>query len=206
MSEAVTKTVKNVPLGQNKTLVDLPLARPAGAVGDLAAVVSARAVQRGDFGIGHACDVVVVADGDDGEVLARTRLATTPTCDLLPLYAYRVDGRRFRVRLVGTGDGVASAELTVLWPVRAASVDLSGTSIGQALDKLDTTLSRQPAGSARPAPAPYELEPLAADNKPWCPVAPGQTNIVPIYRRGNRILNTGASLPANTADGRVTRL
>ena len=76
MTTAITKSAKDVRLRENAVLIDVPLVRPAG-VPRAALVASARAMQRGSFGIGHSFDVVVEAA--DGAVLASARLSTTPS-------------------------------------------------------------------------------------------------------------------------------
>ena len=201
MATATTKTVKDVRLRDNVVLIDMPLTTPPG-VREASLVVSARAMQRGSFSIGHAFDLHV--EDADGNTLASTRLSTTPSCDILPLWAFSPPTHAFRVKLRGTGGGLANAEVTVLWPIDKASVVSNAAEIGDAVGQLRPSIPSQTVGAAPQVPIMRaELAPLSAEDKQVCPVAPGQTNIVPIYRRGVRARSTAMPIDANNNIMRV---
>lgn len=202
MSQAITRNVNNVSLGKNTVLIEIPVTLPS-RVAKASVVISARAEQRGTFSLGHSFDVVVRDSKKQTSV--RSRLSSTPACDMLPLFSHEIESDAM-VQLVGTGGGVVTAEMTVLWPVKSQSVDMSGT-ISEAINALEAEAPPEQIVSSAPPPRrrrpPPEIAPLSAEDRTVCPVAPGQNNIVPIYRRGNRLRNTPGPIEANNSIMRV---
>lgn len=168
-------------------------------------VVSARVMRRGHLSVRN--QIMVVGKDSAGKLLFSSQLSDTGVWMILPMISYKPQAPQLTVQLVAEGGGIATGELTVIWQEKgsagtggtAGTGSGSGTGSGTGTGMGPGTV----AGAGRPGQT--ELKPLSAEGGEWCAVASGQSNIVPIYRRGNNTLPPGGVTPVTNREARIIR-
>lgn len=143
--------------------------------GGASIIVSARVKQDSQFTFGNT--VYVYGYENNREVFA-TPLTDTGNWSILPMYSFTPSHSEITIRLIASGIGRTSGELTVAWQ-QGGTVQVTNDYVNSEEIPDPRNL---PSRSSLPSSVMREIKPLSVVGEVWCP-SEGSSSIVPIYRR-----------------------